>query len=146
MGCPSKVLLGDNLTFGICCHDPNTGVLTDTDGVPAYRIYEDETATAILADSMAKLDNANTTGFYAETIACTTANGFEDRKNYTIYIAATVDGDTGGIPYTFNVDPFGPGLYNWKARTKAFNFNAKTKAFNFNAKTKAFNFTANIGA
>ena len=48
---------------------------------------------------MAKLDDANTTGFYSELIACTAGNGFEDGKTYTIYIEATVDSDKGGICY-----------------------------------------------
>jgi hypothetical protein len=101
MGCPSVVDLGNNLTFTVTTHDPDTGVLTDADAVPDYRVYEDETATAILTGSMAKLDDANTTGFYAETLACTTANGFEHGKSYNIYIVATVDSDQGGICYGF---------------------------------------------
>ena len=103
MGCPSQVVLGDNLVFSICTHDPDTGALTDSDAAPAYRIYEDETATPILTGSMAKLDDANTTGFYTELIACTTANGLEVGKTYTIYITATVDSDTGGITFAFQV-------------------------------------------
>jgi hypothetical protein len=78
-------------------------VLTDADAPPAYRIYEDETAIAILTGTMAVLDTANTTGFYTELIACTSANGFENRKTYTIYIEATVDGDTGGITFGFKI-------------------------------------------
>jgi len=101
MGCPLECTIGDNLVFSICCHDPDTGVLTDADAAPTYRIYEDETATAILTGTMAKLDDANTTGFYTELIACTAANGFEDGKTYTVYIEATVDGDTGGICFSF---------------------------------------------
>jgi hypothetical protein len=104
MGCPSSCQLGDNLVFSICTHDPDTGVLTDADSAPAYRIYEDETATAILTGTLATLDTANTTGFYTELIAVTAANGFESGKNYTVYIEATVAGDTGGIAYTFKVD------------------------------------------
>ncbi|MEO5366054.1 MAG: SpaA isopeptide-forming pilin-related protein [Magnetococcus sp. WYHC-3] len=101
MGCPSFVIIGNNLKFTICTHDPDTGVLTDADDVPSYRVYEDETSTAILTGSMAKLDDTNTTGFYSEVIACTAANGFEDGKVYSIYITATVDSDTGGISYDF---------------------------------------------
>lgn len=103
MGCPASVEIGDNLVFSICTHDPDTGVLTDADSNPAYRIYEDETATPILTGTMGKLDDDNTTGFYTELIACTSENGFEDNKNYTIYIIAIVDSDTGGISYTFKV-------------------------------------------
>lgn len=103
MGCQSDVELGQNLTFSICTHDPDTGVLTDADSAPTYRVYEDETATPILTGSMAKLDDANTTGFYSEQIACTTANGFEVDKSYTVYIEATVDSDKGGIAFSFKV-------------------------------------------
>lgn len=101
MGCPALCAIGDNLVFSVTTHDPDTGVLTDADSAPTYRIYEDETATAILTGSMSKLDDGNTTGFYTELIAATAANGFEDGKTYTIYIEATVDGDTGGMAYAF---------------------------------------------
>ena len=103
MGCPAEVYIGDNLTFSICCHDPDTGVLTDASAT-LYYVYEDETATDILTGTMAKLDDAATTGFYTETIACTAANGFEVSKTYTIYIEATVDSDKGGICYSFKTN------------------------------------------
>lgn len=105
MGCQADVVIGANLTFSICCHDPDTGVLTDADSAPTWRLYEDETATPILNGTMAELDTGNTTGFYTEQIACTAANGFESGKSYTIYIEATVDSDTGGISYGFTVKP-----------------------------------------
>lgn len=103
MGCPSECEIGTGryLTFSVCTHDPDTGVLTDADSVPTYRIYEQETATPILTGSMAKLDDANTTGFYTASVECVSASGFENGKNYTIYIVATVDSETGGICYTF---------------------------------------------
>lgn len=101
MGCPSFAIIGEDLTFSICTHDPDTAVLTDADSAPSYRVYEDETGTPILTGNMAKLDDAGTTGFYTETISCTAANGFEDRKTYTLYISAAVGGDTGGICYGF---------------------------------------------
>lgn len=101
MGCQSAVIIGDNLTFTICTHDPDTGVLTDADAPPAYRVYEDETGAAILNGTMTILDNVNTTGFYSEQIACTVGNGFEHGRSYNIYIEATVDGDTGGISFGF---------------------------------------------
>lgn len=103
MGCPSEVVLEDNLVFSVCTHDPDTAVVTDADAAPTYRVYEDETGTAILTGSMAKLDDANTTGFYTELIACTAANGFETGKTYTIYIEATVGGDTGATSFGFTV-------------------------------------------
>jgi len=101
MGCQSEVDVGDNLVFSITTHDPDTGVLTDADTDPTYRIYEDETMVPILTGTMVQLDNVNTTGFYTELIACTVANGFENGRSYTVYIEATVDADTGGICYGF---------------------------------------------
>lgn len=103
MGCPSSCVLGDNLVFSICTHDPDTGELTDADSIPTYRIYEDETESPILTGSMAKLDDGNTTGFYTELIAASVGNGFEAGKTYTIYIQATVDAATGGIALGFKV-------------------------------------------
>lgn len=101
MGCQSDVYIGDFLTFSLCTHDPDTGALTDADAAPTYRLYERETAVPILTGTMAKLDDANTTGFYTEEIECSAANGFEHRKSYTIYIRAIVDGDPGGITFNF---------------------------------------------
>ena len=103
MSCPFKTKINDDLTFSICTHDPDTGVLTDADVVPTYRIYSDETAIPILTGDMAKLDDANTVGFYTEKIQCTVANGFTFQKTYTIYIEAVVDGDKGGMCYGFKV-------------------------------------------
>jgi hypothetical protein len=101
MGCQSAVNIGDYLTFSICTHDPDTGELTDADAAPTWRLYEDETAVPILTGTMSTLDAVNTTGFYTERVLCSAANGFEDGKSYTVYIEATVDGDTGGICYGF---------------------------------------------
>lgn len=109
MGCPSEVYIGRNLTFSVTTHDPVLdGAQADADAPPTYRIYEDETATPILTGTMAKLDDANTLGFYTELIACTTENGFEPHKSYTVYISATVNGTTGGTSYTFRAltDPY----------------------------------------
>lgn len=110
MGCQTTVVLGNNLTFTVMTHDPDTGVLTDADAVPTYRVYEDETAAPILTGSMAKLDDANTVGFYSELIACTSGNGFEVGKSYNIYIIATVDSDQGGISFSFTVEAATPDV------------------------------------
>ena len=103
MGCQSQVDIDDYFTFSICTHDPDTGELADADAAPAYRLYENETATPILTGTMTTLDATETTGFYTERIECSAANGFENRKSYTIYIVAIVDGDTGGVAYSFVV-------------------------------------------
>ena len=103
MGCQSEVQLERPLTFSVCTHDSDTGVLTDADAVPIYRVYEDETLVPLLIGNMAALDPLNTTGFYTAQIQCTAVNGFEHNRSYTIYIQATVLGNTGGIPYGFRV-------------------------------------------
>ena len=118
MGCQSEVYLGNNLAFSIATHDPDTGVLTDADAPPLYRVYEDETVVPILTGTMTALDAVNTTGFYTELIACTTANGFESGKSYTIYIEATVDADTGGIAYGFRaLTPTAESVWAYATRT-----------------------------
>lgn len=96
--------IDDALTFPAITHRFDTGALTDADAVPAYRVYEDETSTAILTGNMAKLDDANTTGFYTEAITLSAANGFEKGKCYTIYITATVNSVTGGSFHTFQIE------------------------------------------
>lgn len=54
--------IDDTCVFSVNTHSPSTGAQTDADSVPTYRIYEDETTTPILTGSMAKQDDANTTG------------------------------------------------------------------------------------
>lgn len=90
------------LTFAANTH-ATTGAATDADAVPAYRVYEDETGTAILTGNMAKLDDANTIGFYSEQITLSAANGFEVGKSYTIYISAAVSSVTGTLSHAFQV-------------------------------------------
>jgi len=106
MGCQLKAVLGNNVTFSICTHDPTNGILMAADSNPTYRVYEDEDAVAILTGTMSALDGGATTGFYVEQIACTTANGFDIGKSYNIYIEATVSSDKGGICYAFTVVSF----------------------------------------
>lgn len=116
MGCQDEVILGNNLTFTITTHDPDTGVLTDADAPPVYRVYEDEGAVPVLNGVMAGLDVGNTTGFYSELLACTAANGFELNKSYSVYVSAIVGGDTGGMTFgftpllTYDVLSIGPEL------------------------------------
>jgi hypothetical protein len=103
MGCPTSVVLGYNLVFSVCTHDPETGILTDADSVPTYRIYKNEIAPPMLTGSMAKLDDDNTVGFYTEKLVCSALNGFKVGNTYTIYISASIDGVWGGISYGFMV-------------------------------------------
>ena len=96
--------IDDYLTFPANTHSPVNGAATDADAVPAYRVYEDETGTPLLTGNMAKLDDANTTGFYSARIQLTAAAGFEEGKSYTIYISAAVGGVTGTISHSFQIE------------------------------------------
>lgn len=96
--------IDDLLTFTVNTHNPETGAASDAASVPSYRVYEDETATAILTGSMALLDSTNTEGFYSEQITLSAANGFEKGKSYHIYISATVNSVTGTISHNFQVE------------------------------------------
>ena len=103
MGCPTEAALGDSLTFSVTTHDPETAAVTDATGSPTYRVYEEVTGTAILTGALSKLDDSNTTGFYAAKIDCTVENGFEAGKSYSIYVEATVNGVDGAISFGFRV-------------------------------------------
>lgn len=104
MGVPAGPwYIDDTLTFTVVTHRVDTGALTDADAVPAYRVYEDETGTAILNGNMAKLDDTNTTGFYSEQLTLSAANGFEVGKSYAIYVSAAVNSVTGGQTFNFKV-------------------------------------------
>lgn len=96
--------IDDTLTWTVNTHDAATGALTDADSVPSYRVYEDETGTAILTGNMAKLDDANTTGHYSEQITLSAANGLEKGKSYNILVTATVDSITGGDSFGFQIE------------------------------------------
>src|SRR3990172_1404726 len=77
---------------------------TDADSVPSYRVYEDETGAAILTGSMAKLDDAGTTGFYSEQVTLSAANGLEKGKSYNVIICATVSSTTYCTTETFQME------------------------------------------
>lgn len=82
--------INDFVTFSVNTHMASTGNETDADSAPTYRIYEDETGTPIVTGSMAKLDDAGTTGFYSERVQLLAASGFEKGKTYTVRVTATV--------------------------------------------------------
>jgi len=95
--------IDDFLTFYVNSH-ATTGAATDADGVPPYRIYEDETGAAIANANMALLDAANTAGFYSERIQLQAVTGYEKGKQYVIYISVTVGGIEGTQHHTFQIE------------------------------------------
>lgn len=96
--------IDDDLTFCVNTHAAATGAATDADAVPAFRVYEDETGTPIGTGNMAKLDDANTVGFYSEQINLIAASGFEKGKTYNIYVSAAVSSVTGTISHLFQIE------------------------------------------
>jgi hypothetical protein len=75
----------DTITFSVLTKGAN-GAVADSDAVPAYRIYEDETATPIHTGNMAKLDDDNTLGLYSERLQISLVKG----KSYSIYISYAI--------------------------------------------------------
>lgn len=95
--------IDDVYTFYAVTTKFDTGVATDADAVPAYRVYEEETATPLLTGNMALLDSTNTAGLYSEQITLSAANGFEVGKCYAVHIAATVNSVAGATVKEFVV-------------------------------------------
>ena len=96
--------IDDVVTFTANTHSASTGAETDADSAPTYRVYEDETGTAILNGTMALLDDANTVGHYSEQITLSAANGFENDKSYHIRIRGVVGGVAGATIRTLQVE------------------------------------------
>ena len=96
--------IDDVLTFAVQTHTPATGADVDADSDPSYRIYENETATPIVTGTLAKLDDANTTGFYSEAVTLSAANGFEKGKCYNVRKTAIVGGVTGSEIDTLQIE------------------------------------------
>ena len=95
--------IDDTLTF-TAQTSSSTGAAIDADSLPTYRVYEDETGTAILTSTMALLDDANTVGWYSEQILLSAANGFEKGKSYNIRVSGTVAGVAGAEKHSFQIE------------------------------------------
>jgi hypothetical protein len=83
--------IDDTFTFYWQTYRYDTGAELDATGTPAYEVYEQETGTAILSGSLAKLNDAGTVGLYSEQITLSAANGFEVGKMYLVRGTATVN-------------------------------------------------------
>lgn len=112
----------------------DTGVATDADSAPTYRIYEEETATPLLTGTMALLDSTNTAGFYSEQVTLSAANGFEVGKCYCVYIAGTVNSVSG------------VGLLQWVMRKKPLSPTIEGRELDVSAGGEAGVDWANIGS
>ena len=92
----------DLYTFTLSVNGSSGAV--DADSVPSYRVYEDETGTAILTGSMAKLDDTNTTGYYSEQLTLSAANGLEKGKSYNIIMCAAISSVTHCAMEAFQIE------------------------------------------
>jgi hypothetical protein len=91
MSCPNIGVLEQSLTFSANVTNESFEP-TDLDALPTYKIYEEVTNTEIASGTMAKQDDANTTGYYIEKIDTTTALGYETLKTYTIRVEGLLSG------------------------------------------------------
>ena len=102
MSCPNIAVLEQDLTFSAQFLNAS-GVPTDLDALPTYKIYEEVTDTEIASDTMAKQDDDNTEGYYIEKVETTTGNGYETLKTYTIRIEGIASGIEVATPFSFFV-------------------------------------------
>jgi hypothetical protein len=116
-----------------------TGEAADADSTPVAVVLEQGTP---LAYSPTVTNEA--TGLYEAAIACTTANGFEVGKEYSVYITAVVGGVTGrdGLVH-FEVtneiwDEVIEGAYTARELMRGYNSALLAKANGFNTATRNF--------
>lgn len=97
--------IDDALTFAASVHN-STGAAVAADGSVYWRVYENETGTALLNGTMTRIDSTNFPGTYTEAITLSAANGFEVGKQYTVAVKAGVEGVTGEMTHNFQIESF----------------------------------------
>ena len=102
MGCPSTVILNDDLVFSICTYNPITGEATPADAPPAYKVYSGMIGSPIITGVMAALD-AGSPALYFGRMVCTSGSGFAESETYTIFVTAAVATLPIGASYAFMV-------------------------------------------
>ena len=81
--------LGETIYLDFITSD-DTGAATDADALPTCKVFKNATDAPILTPAVTK--RVGETGNYRVAVACTADNGFEERKSYSVVIAATVGG------------------------------------------------------
>jgi hypothetical protein len=82
------VPLDEVIHFDFITSHPTTGAVSDADSTPSWATYEEATDTAIVSGNFTK--RTSLTGDYRGTFACSTANGFEPGKWYSVIGSATI--------------------------------------------------------
>ena len=95
--------INDVVTFYAQTQRMDTGVATDADSVPTFRVYQNTSDTAVQTGSMALLDATNTNGLYRAQVTLSVANGFAQGASYCIRIAATVNSVAGAVLRQFQI-------------------------------------------
>lgn len=85
-----SVKLDDTIYLHFGTASASTGAATDADSTPTCTVEEDGVALGY-GPTVTNV----ATGLYRITIVCTTGNGFEAGKRYSIFVVATVGGVTG---------------------------------------------------
>lgn len=107
------VALGETLTVPL-------ELAEDATGSPTYKLYADESGTAITSGSFAKLDDAGTVGLYSEQFTISTGTGFAAGKSYSMYVEAVIGSITWRGVIHFRVSAATTGDVNvtgWKGAT-----------------------------
>jgi len=86
----TPVSLGDSVFLHFGTTSTTTGAATNADSTPTVNVAEDGVALGY-APTVSNV----TTGLYMVQIDCTSGNGFEAGRRYSVYVAATVGGVAG---------------------------------------------------
>lgn len=90
--------------FDAVTSTPSTSAAVDADSAPTFEVMEEDTDTAIVSGTMTK--RTSKTGNYRGSITCSTANGFEAGKWYSVVATGIVGGVTGkAVVKNFRVAP-----------------------------------------
>lgn len=84
---------GEVVHFDVTTCDPSTGAVTDADSAPGWKVFEEDSDTAIQSGTMTK--RTTKTGNYRASVTVSAGNGFDVGKWYSIVVSATVDSTTG---------------------------------------------------
>ena len=86
--------LGTTIRIFFTTRSFSTGVPTQLAGTPVLKVIEEDNATPITSGVSVDVDRASVTGLNQATIVATSGNGYENGKDYAVYIST---GTVGGV-------------------------------------------------
>lgn len=81
--------INEVVVFDVVTHVASTGAVSDADSAPTFDVFEEDTDTPILS-AQTMTNRTSKTGNYRGTFTCSTVNGFEAGKWYSVVVSATV--------------------------------------------------------